>query len=63
MISKICDGCVGENKTRHCFVKTDFNVYDDCPCGHCIIKVMCRRFCLERAYYYVDRKTEEKNNA
>lgn len=62
-VSGVCDGCVGVDQTKNCFVRIDFNDYDDCPCGHCIIKVMCRKSCLERVFYYQDRKIKGKNSA
>lgn len=59
MINKICEGCVGMNEAVTCFVKIDFEEYSDCPCGNCIVKVLCGSYCQERISYYCGRRVKE----
>ncbi len=62
MSSDICEGCHGINhKTRSCFVKSDLEDYKDCPCGGCLVKVMCSEVCQERVSFYADRYRAQKD--
>lgn len=36
-----CEGCVANYVTSRCIALT----LDDCPCSHCLIKIMCMVVC------------------
>lgn len=57
-IKEMCEGCAGLDEKVTCFVKVDFDTYDDCPCRNCIIKPICSERCEERVSYYFDKKEE-----
>ncbi len=59
-MTNVCDGCI--DYMRMCLVKKNFKNYDDCPCGNCIIKVMCEEICERRHRYFAVKynRKEEK---
>lgn len=53
-----CDGCRGSNPSDIivCYARRDYRNNDDCPCGNCIIKVLCRETCPDRFDYYLNKR-------
>ncbi len=44
-MSELCDGCV-EN-VRVCYIKSVGGNAKDCPCLHCLVKMMCSSGCSD----------------
>ncbi len=60
MPNDMCEGCVAmSGELLFCFVRVDFKEHGDCPCGNCIVKMMCSIVCPERTSYYYDGKADK----
>lgn len=57
-MTDVCDGCISYD---FCFITKKYKKYGDCPCGNCLVKVICINPCNERVTY-VEKKREEKEN-
>ncbi len=53
----ICDGCFGKTDNFVCFVQK-YEDHSDCPCGNCIIKMVCSEVCQKRRDYFTGYEGE-----
>ena len=59
-----CNGC--HTKIQGCGIITKYvdrlTEFDVCPCGICLVKVVCYDACTEYSEFYHDIETNRKGN-